>query len=152
MKTILAILILAVSAAAQSAKPLTLFPAAPSTTKFAATRWEKKPPNVYLSPFKDPSFYLATGNFAASAVYDVHKTKVCEANLTCVEAYKGHDHYGYVVPQIAIVAGANYGCSLMLHDHKWLKTFLCPLPSVAWSAVHWHDATHIYRNDLVARP
>jgi hypothetical protein len=38
--------------------------------------------------------------------------------FTCVEAYKGHDRYSFIAPQIALVAAADYGCSLMLYQHK----------------------------------
>lgn len=143
MKLTLAVLILAVSAAAQSA-----LPNAPSHVR---SQWEKKPANVWLSPFKDPAFYVGVANFSASAIADVHSTKVCERNLTCVEAFKGHDHYSYIAPQIALVAGMAYGCSLMLHGHKYWR-WACVAVPLGLSIQHWKDYRNIYPNGGVARP
>jgi hypothetical protein len=114
----------------------------------------KKPghENVYLSPFKDPSFYAGVGIFSASAIYDVHSTRACEKTITCVEAYKGHDRYGYIAPQIAIVIAGEYGCFLMLHDHKWWRRTVCPGIAIAFSIQHWKDGSTIYKNDPIARP
>lgn len=144
MKSALLVLILAVSAAAQSA-----IPNAPSHVR--AQQWEKKPANVWIAPFKDPAFYIGVGNHAASAIVDVHSTQACIANKTCVEAYPGHERYRYVAPLIALEAGAQYGCSLMLSGHKKWR-WGCLGISAAMSFYHWKDASTIYKNDLRARP
>jgi len=119
-------------------------PDAPSMTKKAEI--------VYLAPLKDPEFYVGVGAFSASAIADVHSTKACERNLTCVEAYKGHDSYRYIVPQIAFVVAGTYGCELMLHEHKWWRRFVCPSIGIGLSIQHWKDASTIYRNDRTAKP
>jgi hypothetical protein len=118
-------------------------PDAPSVAKRAG--------NVYLSPLRDPAFYIGTGVFTASVVADVHSTKVCEANRTCVEAYRGHDTYRYMAPLVLMTAAGSYGCSLMLHEHhKW--RWACLAIPVVLSLQHWKDATTIYHNDLRAKP
>lgn len=111
-----------------------------------------KKENVYLAPFKHAEFYAGTGVFSASAVADVHSTKVCERNLTCVEAYKGHDFYGYITPLVGLVAAGTYGCELMLTGHKWYRRFICPAIGIGMSIQHWQDAKNIYPNNLIARP
>lgn len=117
-------------------------PDAPSTSK---------PRSVWLSPFRDPAFYIGSANYAASAVADVHSTLACEHDRPprCVEAYRGHDSYGYIAPQIALVAGAAYGCSLMLSAHRHWR-WACLVIPVAASLTHWRDATHIYHESPIA--
>lgn len=109
------------------------------------------PSSIWKRPLRDPAFYIGTGNFAASAIADVRSTKVCEANRTCVEAYKGHDSYGYIAPQIALVAGMIYGCSLMLSEHKHWRWACLAIP-IALSIQHWKDASTIYHESPYARP
>lgn len=136
MKYTLVVILLLASAAAQS------IPNAPSETRR----------QIFLAPLRSPTFYLGTGTFAASAIADVHSTKVCEYNRTCVEAYKGHDRYGYVVPLILLVGAAEYGCEIMLHDHhyRWYRRTICPALGIAMSIQHWQDARNIYPNGRVA--
>lgn len=123
-------------------------PDAPSTVKHAQ---ETRPPNRWLAPLKDPVFYVGSLEFAASAIADVHSTKVCERNLTCVEAYKGHDSYGYIAPQIALVAAGSYGCSMMLQAHRRWRIACLAVPLI-FSIQHWKDASTIYREDYHAKP
>lgn len=128
----------------------TAFAQVPNAPSHVRTQLEKKP-NIFLAPFKDPAFYIGVGNHAASAIVDVHSTQACIANKTCVEAYPGHERYRYVAPLIALEAGAQYGCSLILSQHKKWR-WGCLGISAAMSFYHWKDASTIYPNDRKARP
>jgi hypothetical protein len=110
-------------------------PDAPSKTR-------EKP---WISPLKDPSFWAGTAFHASSVIADVHHTQACEHNLTCVEANPGADKYKNRIPEIAFIAGADYGCSLMLSEHKRWR-FLCLVLPITIGIQHWRDATHIYRH------
>lgn len=138
MRTIL-LLILVAAAGAQE------IPNAPSAVV--------KHDNPYTSPLKDPFFYAGIANFAAAGIADVHSTTACEHTNPpqCAEAFKGNDRYAHLLPQLGLVTAASYGCSLMLHGHRWWRA-LCPLATLPLVISHWRDATHIYRNDAVARP
>lgn len=116
-----------------------------------ASAWAK-PTNPFVLPLKDWAFWTGTANFAASEITDVYSTKSCERTLRCVEAYKGHDRYSYIAPQIALVAAGEYGCFLMLHDHKWWRRTVCPGIAAGLSIIHWKDASTIYRVDYKAKP
>lgn len=111
-----------------------------------------KKEHVFLAPLKHPEFYVGVGAFASSAIADVHSTKACERNMTCVEAYKGHDTYTYVTPLIGLVAAGTYGCELMLHEHKWWRRFACSGIGIGMSIQHWKDTVNIYPNDRMAKP
>lgn len=141
MKTLITVLLLTLGASAQ-------VPNAPSHVR---AQWEKKPANVWLAPFKDPAFYIGVGNHTASAIVDVHSTQACIANKTCVEAYPGHERYRYVAPLILLEAGAQYGCSLMLSNHKKWR-WGCLGISAAMSFYHWKDSSTIYHESRYARP
>ena len=116
------------------------FPDAPSSTK-----------RLYFAPFKKWDFYAGIGAFSAAAVADVHSTKVCEANHTCYEAYKGHDTYRYIAPEIALIAGGTYGCQLMFSYHRRWR-YVCMAFPILLSVQHWKDASTIYKTNTVARP
>lgn len=142
VKLYLLCLALGGSLSAQQAPIAPNFPNAPSAAKTE---------NVYLAPFKHAEFYVGVGVFSASAYADVHSTKVCERNLTCVEAYSGHDRYSYIAPLIGLVAAGTYGCELILHDHKWYRRFICPGIGIGMSIQHWQDASTVYHVDYRAR-
>jgi hypothetical protein len=129
--------------ASLSAQPL---PDAPS-----ASRHQQG--NVYLSPFKDPFFYGGVANFAAAGIADVRNTTACEHSVPrgCFEAYPGNDRYIHLLPQLGLTVAAQYGCSLMLHSHKYWRA-ACVLASLPLAISHWNDATHTYRTDIIARP
>jgi hypothetical protein len=139
MKTIIVALLLVAAAAGQE------LPQAPSAVKAKE--------NAYLSPLKDPFFYAGIGNFAAAGIADVHSTTACEHSVPrgCYEAYPGNDRYAHLLPQLGLVTAASYGCSLMLHGHRWWRA-LCPLATLPLVISHWRDATHIYPAGGVARP
>jgi hypothetical protein len=128
MSRLVLILLLAVSA---QAAPL---PDVPSASR-------AKPPNVYLSPFRDSWFYGGTLTAASGIIADVHFVQGCERDHTCYELNPGADTYKRRVPEVALVAVGAYGCSLMLHDHKWWRG-VCAIGPVALGLWHWHD-THI---------
>lgn len=111
-----------------------------------------KKQNVYIAPLKQPEFYISVGAFSSSAIYDVHSTRVCEANKTCVEAYKGHDRYGYYTPLVGLVVAGTYGCQLMLNEHKWWRRFACSGIGIGLSIQHWKDGSAIYYEPREARP
>lgn len=121
------------------AQPL---PDAPSETK----------KQIYLAPLRSPTFWLSTAVFSAGAIADVHSTRECVRLHQCVEAYPGHDRYGYIAPQIALVAGMTYGCEIMLHYHKWWRRTVCPGIGIGLSIVHWKDSQTIYYQNPVAQP
>lgn len=142
MRVIMLSMTIVLATAGAHAGPL---PDAPSA------RVARKPPNVWLAPFRDPVFYIGSGEYAASAIADIHHVHDCTADRTCVEAYLGHDRYSYIAPQIALVTGAAYACSLMATGHhKW--RWVCLAIPVAFSLTHWQDATHIYYEPREARP
>jgi hypothetical protein len=146
MKTLAAVLILVVSAAAQSAPKI---PDAPSHVR---SQWEKKPANVYLSPFKDPFFYAGTMAATSGVLADVHFVQSCERDHTCFEANPGADTYKRACRRSGWSSLGSYGCSLMLHGHRWYRA-ICAVGPVALGLYHWHD-THItyLRNDRLVRP
>lgn len=133
MKYLFITWLLCLSAAAQSALP-------------------NSPGSIWVRPLKDPAFYIGTADYTASAIADVHATTACEHSVPrgCYEAYPGHDRYGYVVPQILLVAGMSYGCSLMLSEHRRWRWACLAIP-VGLSLIHWKDSRTIYRVDPIAR-
>jgi hypothetical protein len=135
MKTLFALLIMCGVTTAQN------FPDAPS--HYRATQFQKHE-NVYLSPFKDPFFYAGTAFHASSVIADVHHSQQCQRERTCFEVNPGADKYRNRIPEIALVATADYGCSLMLSYHKRWRPLCMALP-VAIGIFHWRDATHIYQ-------
>lgn len=146
MRTIAVLILMTTAAMAQG------IPDAPSATR-PTRKNAARAANPFTAPFKDPAFYIGTAEFAASAIADVHSTTECEHTNPpqCVEAYKGHDRYSYIAPQIVWMAGVNYACSLMLHDHRRWR-WACLAVPVALSIIHWKDSQTIYRNDPIARP
>jgi hypothetical protein len=128
--------------ASLSAQPL---PDAPSASRQQG--------NAYLSPFKDPFFYGGVANFAAAGIADVHNTTACEHTTprSCEEAYKGNDRYAHLLPQLGLIVAAQYGCSLMLHGHKYWRA-ACLLVSMPLVISHWHDATTTYIIRAPAKP
>lgn len=157
----LIILLLAGSALAQSIqihteaaitpalKTYTVVPDAPSHVR---TQLGKKPANVYLSPFKDPFFYAGTLTAASGIVADVHFVQSCERTHECIEANPGADTYKRRLPEIGLVVLGSYGCSLMLHDHKYWRA-VCALGPVALGVKHWRDTHITYLKDArLVRP
>jgi hypothetical protein len=100
--------------------------------------------NPWTSPLKDAYFWVGTGFHATSVIADVHNVQACEKIHTCYEANPGADRYKNRIPEIALMAGANYGCSLMLSEYKRWRFFCLALP-VTIGILHWRDATRIYR-------
>jgi hypothetical protein len=98
----------------------------------------------WKAPLKDPFFWAGTVFHASSVIADVAHVQACEAAKTCFEANPPSDQYKYRVPEIALIAGADYGCSLMLSGHKWWRAACLALP-VSIGILHWKDATHIYK-------
>jgi hypothetical protein len=130
------------------------FPDAPSAkkakptlkTEILSTRKENvwtKQENVWVVPLKDAYFWAGTGFLTSSVLADVHHTQACERNHTCYEANPGADKYKNRIPEIGFIAGANYGCSLMLSEHRRWRAACLILP-VTIGIIHWRDATHIY--------
>lgn len=117
-------------------------PDAPSHTR--QTQVAHKPSNVYLSPFRDPAFYIGVGVLTSGVVADVRHSQACQAAHTCFELNRGADTWARRAPEVALFAVGSYGCSLMLADHhKW--RWACMALPVAVGLYHWRDATHIYQ-------
>jgi len=117
-------------------------PNAPSfERKHIAPSFEKKH-NVWTSPFRDPYFYIGTGFHASSVIADVSHVQYGERHGLGFEANPGADKYKNRIPEIALMAGANYGCSLMLSEYKRWR-FLCLAFPVTIGIIHWHDARTI---------
>jgi hypothetical protein len=104
----------------------------------------QKRANIWISPLKDPFFWAGTGVHTSSVIGDVQHVQACEKNHTCYEANRGADKYKNRIPEIAFMAGANYGCSLMLYGHKYWRAICMALP-VTIGILHWRDATRIYQ-------
>jgi hypothetical protein len=129
MKLVLAVVFLCAFSSAQS------LPDAPSTSK--------KPANIWLSPFRDPSFYAGTAIHITGVAVDVNFVQHCEKIHTCFEANQGADRWSHRIPEIALGTLARYGCSLMLHDHKYWR-LICLVPSVAIATYDIVDGTKIH--------
>jgi hypothetical protein len=135
MKTLSIILLLTIAASAE-------VPDAPSHTRTQLQKHE----NVYLSPFKDPFFYAGTLTATSGVLADVHFVQSCERDHTCFEANPGSDKYSRRLPEIGLVVLGSYGCSLMLHGHRWYRA-ICAVGPVALGLYHWHDTKITYLKD-----
>lgn len=98
----------------------------------------------WKAPLKDPFFWGGTLFHTSSVLADVAHSQSCQRDHTCFEVNPGADKYKNRIPEIALFAAADYGCSLMLTNHKRFR-ILCVLAPVTIGVLHWRDATHIYQ-------
>jgi hypothetical protein len=98
----------------------------------------------FKAPLKDPFFWSGTLFHASSVLADVHHSQDCQRDKTCFEVNPGADKYRNRIPEIALFAAADYGCSMMLQSHRRWR-IVCLAAPVAVGILHWKDATRIYK-------
>jgi hypothetical protein len=110
----------------------------------AAAFAQQQDQHVFRAPLKDPFFWAGTGFHMSSVLADVAHSQACQAARTCFEVNPGADKYRNRIPEIAFIAAADYGCSLVLHDHHRWRVVCMAIP-VTIGVLHWRDATRIYK-------
>jgi hypothetical protein len=113
----------------------------------AAAFAQKHDQHPFRAPLKDPLFWAGTGFHISSVLADVAHSQACQAARTCFEVNPGADRYRNRIPEISLFAAADYGCSLMLSNHKRWR-IACLAAPVAVGILHWRDASHIYRKPV----